>query len=637
MIFYTICGEYMKKTITLAICAVCLCLTGCSGVGGFFGTVFWILGLLGLVLAGLRTYNYFQFLNRHKRRPDRYKKPVFDKLTLILYGAALVLVLLGILVSCTGGTTEAPLPETTTQETTEPTDPPSLFVPAPHGSAQPDTWGIGWELFSGTQSLPSYEREAPIFFGDPDSYFALPGICTFRGNNYRDTTSYGTAPITDGTLEIRWESETSVLSGTSWSGSGWTGQSLVVQWDDQTRQNMNLYPEKKEKSQLTEVIYATLDGHIYFLDLDDGSYTRDPIDMGMCFKGSGSLDPRGYPLMYVGAGDVNSSGQRPRLYVISLIDGSVLYEYGNADPLAMRRDNDNWCAFDSSPLVDAETDTLIWPGENGLLYTFRLNAQYDAQAGTVSVAPDAPILTRYNTARSGEETYWLGYEASASIVENYLYVSENGGMFYCVDLNTMALIWAQDTKDDSNASPVFERISQEEGYIYTAPSLHWTKDPETNAGTISLYKLDALTGQVIWEKPYDVYTEEGVSGGVQATPLLGKAGTDLEGLVIYAIARTPNRGTGMLVALDTQTGNEVWHYTTDFFAWSSPVSVYTDEGKGYVLLGDSGGKLHLLDGKTGNLLQMLKLDGNIEATPVIFEDMLILGTRDKKIYGIRIR
>lgn len=595
-----------------------------------------ILSIPVLILAGLRTYSYIQHLQLHKKRPDRYRKRPFDKLTQVLYAVALVLLIIGILISCGKDKQPDPTPVETTPPTTEPTEPPSLFVPSADPSADPANWHIRWEIFQGSQAVSGYSREESVFFDDGGSYFALPGICTFRGNNYRDTTSYGTIETAPQGLIPIWDTDTGVLPGTSWSGSGWTGQPLVVQWDAQTRSVMNLYDEKKTKDDLVEVIYATLDGHIYFLDLQDGSYTRDPINVGLCFKGSGALDPRGYPILYVGAGDVNGNGKRPRMHIISLIDGSILYEYGNSDPLSLRRDNDNWCAFDSSPLVDAKTDTLIWPGENGLLYTFRLNTQYDAQAGTLSIDPEAPVLTRYSTPRSSEKDYWLGYEASASIVENYLYVSENGGMFYCVDLNTMELIWSQDTKDDSNASPVFERVSEETGYLYTAPSLHWTKNKETNSGTVSLYKLDAVTGQVIWEKPYNVYTEEGVSGGVQSTPLLGKPGTSLEGLIIYSISRAPNRGTGILVALDTDTGNEVWRYTTDYFAWGSPVAVYTESGEGYVILGDSGSKLHLLEGRTGKLIQMIRLNGNIEATPVIFEDTLVIGTREKKIYGIKI-
>ena len=627
----------MKKWIRLGIpVTVCLALAGCANAAGTWATIFAVLGIILLGAAALGFYNYHCYMQKRKKRPDRYKKRPLDRSVLFFTGGALILFLVAGIVSCGAHTQTPEPPAETTLETTEATEPPSLFTPAPSADTDPAQLGITWDIFDGVRLLQDYARANSIFFESGADYFALPGICTFRGNNYRDTTSYGTAQITDGTLTTLWESDTGVLPGTSWSGSGWTGQPLIVQWDAETRQIMNLYPHKKEKADLTEVIYATLDGHIYFLDLEDGSYTRDPMNVGLCFKGSGALDPRGYPILYVGAGDVNADGKRPRMYIISLIDTEILYEYGSDEPLSIRYDNNTWCAFDSSPLVDKETDTLIWPGENGILYTFRLNTRYDLQAGTLSIDPDAPVLTRYDTARSNEKTYWYGYEASASIVENYLYISENGGLFYCVDLNSMKLIWAQDTKDDSNASPVFQRVSEEAGYIYTAPSLHWTKD-ETYSGTISLYKLDAITGQILWEVPHQVYTEEGVSGGVQATPLLGKDGTNMEGLILYAIARTPSRGTGTLVALDTDTGREVWRYTTDFFAWSSPVSVYTDEGKGYVILGDSGGKLHLLDGSTGELLDMLRLNGNIEATPVIFGNTLIIGTREKKIYGIQLK
>ena len=538
------------------------------------------------------------------------------------------------------GSAEQESPEETTpaeKEATETepvaTTPVSQWKPGNVTGTDPENRGIIWEIFENGRSKPSFTREEPISFGAPEDYFALPGIATFRGNNYRNSAAYGTAEITTGQLDILWDHATQQQSGATWSGCGWTGQPLIVQWDAQTLSHTDIYPEKKSKSGLVEVIYAILDGYIYFLDLEDGQPTRDPLYIGQCFKGSGSLDPRGYPLLYVGSGDRNSQGA-PRMHIISLIDRTVLFTGGNDDPLSQRTDNDRWSAFDSAPLVDKKTDTLIWPGENGLLYTLRLNTRYDATTGALSIAPDVPVLTRYSTPRTNTETYWPGYEASAAIVENYLYVSENGGLFYCVDLNTMELVWAQDTKDDSNASPVFERVSENEGYIYTAPSLHWTKDSE-NRGTVSVYKLDALTGDILWETPFQVHTREGVSGGMQSTALLGKPGTDLEGMVILSISRTPDAGSGILVALDTETGQELWRYDMAYYAWSSPTAVYTDGGKGHVILGDSGGRVHLLnsDGQPEDILQ---LNGLIEASPVIYNDIVILGTRENKIYGIKL-
>ena len=515
--------------------------------------------------------------------------------------------------------------EPTEEETVAPTEDPRLsFAPAMTDLSNPANWEVGWEIIVNDEIVESYTREEEISFGEGEDYFALPGIATFRGNNYRNNATYGTAEVTNKTLTKVWSHGVGVYN--KWGGCAWTGQPLVVQWDDETKSIMNLYDSKKNKDGLVEVIYATLDGNIHFYDLADGTKTRDPIFMGMNFKGAGALDPRGYPLLYVGSGIYNGN-KAPRMYVVSLIDGSILYEYGNKDPFAGR----NWSAFDSSPLVDAETDTLIWPGENGLLYTIKLNTEYDKTAGTISVTPDTPVKTRYSTAVS-EERY-LGYESSASIVDKYLYVSENGGMFYCVDLNTMELVWAQDTKDDSNSSPVFEWGEDGTGYVYTAPSLHWTATK--SAGSITIYKLNAQTGEIVWEYTRDCVTVTDVSGGVQSTPLLGKDGTDLEGLIVYVIARTPGSYDGVMIAFDKETGEVVWEMDTKNYAWSSPTAFYTDDGRAYITITNASGKIRLVDGATGQVLYALGLDQTTEASPVIFGNMMVLGTREG-IYGIKI-
>ncbi len=644
----------MKRSVLPALLPVLL-LTGCGAEASNAGPGAWpvilvILGILFLAFAALRTWNYLQYCSRQRRR--KRKVPAgLDMFTWCIYGLAGILVLLGLLLSLLGGAAQGPEqtsdPSTSQSESqtdtssTESTSgslqetAPALFHAEKAAVSDPDNWNIRWEIFQNGKLLHRYDRQEPISFGDPEDYFALPGIAAFRGNNYRDSATYGTAQVVDKTISSAWFKDTGTLEGTSWSGNGWTGQPLMVQWDDATRQIMNLYDNKKSKTDLVEVIYASLDGMIYFLDLDDGSQTRDPISMGSCFKGAGSLDPRGYPLLYVGSGDINSYGQRPRMYIVSLIDGRILFESGQNEALSLRVDNDNWCAFDSSPLVDANTDTLIWPGESGILYTMALNTHYDKSAGTLSINPDEPVISRYHTGRSNQESYWYGYEASANIVDHYLYISENGGMFFCVDLNTMELVWAQDTRDDSNSSPVFQRFSETEGYVYTAPSLHWTQD-STGRGEISIYKLNAATGEIIWQKPYSVYTVSGVSGGVQASPLLGKPGTSLEGLILYTVARTNTVDSGTLVALKTDTGEEAWRLEMDAYAWSSPVAVYGSDGTAYVVVCDSAGYASFIDGSTGKVLDTLYLGGLVEASPAVFEDMLVVGTRIKQICGVKI-
>ena len=531
-------------------------------------------------------------------------------------------------------TTEATVPNTTentTQETTEatePTVPEPTFTPGMAESSDPENFGMKWEIFQDGVVVDSYQAQESISFGKPEEYFALPGISTFRGNNYRNSASYGTATVELRSMSMQWSSN-NVGSLNGWPGVGWTGQPLIVQWDAETKAIMNLYPEKKAKEDLVEVIYATLDGHIYFYDLDDGTYTRNPINVGMNFKGAGSLDPRGYPIMYVGSGD-EIGNKLPRMYIISLIDGSILYERSGKDDISTRE----WCAFDSAPLIDKETDTLIWPGESGVLYTIKLNTVYDKAAGTLTMAPEEVVKTRYATKWSNNDTYWVGYEPSAVIVDRYLYISENGGMFFCIDLDTMRLVWAQDTKDDSNSTPVFEWNGLDGGYIYTAPSLHWTA--YNGVGYISIYKLDAKTGEIVWEKRFDCYTVTNVSGGVQSSPILGKPGTQLEGLIIYNVARTTNKWRGTLVALDTETGEIVWEKSMDNYSWSSPVAVYTETCEAYIVVGDSVGNLYMID-HLGNTVSSLNLESNIEASPALFNNTLVIGTRGGLVCGIKIR
>lgn len=508
-------------------------------------------------------------------------------------------------------------------------------VPHAVAATQPSNWNMTWEVFGKNDLiLNGFDRVDDISFADADPYFALPGIATFRGGNFRDSGSYGTVKLESKTFSDRVWTQYSASIQTSdgesaWTGSGWTGQPLVVQWDNETKQHMDLYDSAKAKDGLVEVIYATLDGTIYFMDLETGEYTRDSLYLGMTFKGSGALDPRGYPLMYVGSGDYTVEGRSPRMYVISLLDGSVLYEYGWDDPVAMRA----WCSFDSSPLVDAETDTLIWPGENGVLYSIKLNTVYDKAAGMISVDPELTARTRYTSERSNADTYWLGYESSISVIDRYAYLSENGGMFYCIDLDTMELVWAQDTKDDSNSTPVIEYDAETgRAYIYTAPSLHWTA--EGGWGSISIYKLDAITGEIVWQKEYECGTEEGVSGGVQATPVIGKEGTNLENLIIYPIARTPDMWGGAMIAFDKETGAEVWRWAMDYYTWSSPVAVYTENEEGYLVVFDSQGGGFLLDGATGTVLDTTDVGSLVEASPIVYNNRIVVGTRGELIIGM---
>lgn len=544
----------------------------------------------------------------------------------------------GFISSLFGKETPTPIPTPTLEPTPTPVP---TFSPSAVAGTMPSDFGLEEAIEDNGTVVDAYTRAEPIDFLEGDTYTELEGVITFRGNNFRDSAAYGTVTWTGQAAEPWTFSVGSMAkkSGSgSWTGCGWTGQPLIVKWPEETKRIMNLYDSAKNDPDLVEVIYATMDGHIYFLDLYTGEKTRDPINVGYPFKGAGALDPRGYPLMYVGSGDDSTAGDS-RAFIINLINGTVLYEFGVEDGFALR----DLSYFDSSALVDAETDTLIYPGESGILYTIKLNTQYDPNAGTISINPQT-VKWRYKGARSlstdtvdGSQGWWLGIEDSAIIWREHAIFTDNGGHMICLNLNTMKAVWVQDTLDDTNCTPVLSLEGPDNHpYVYTSTSFHpnW-RASENSTAPIPIWKIDAVTGQIVAQN--DTYhcqtiaTPNQVSGGVQGTLAIGEK--DLEGLIFVPVAMT--EGTrGKLVALNTSDMSVKWECDFAGYPWSSPVAVYDDSGKGYLVQCNKTGYIHLIDGQTGEIISEMSLGSNVEASPAVYNNMVVVGTRGGLIYGM---
>ena len=479
----------------------------------------------------------------------------------------------------------------------------------------------------------SYEFPDRMDFGFGSGYAQLPGIITFRGNNFRGGASYGYADIVGAGFGQTWTRGTGTLTsprGATWTGHGWTGQPLIVKWPEETRQIMNMYDWAKEKDGLVEVVYASMDGYVYFSELETGRDTRDRLNLGFPFKGAGALDPRGYPLLYVGAGDSGPKGTA-RIFVVSLIDGSILYTFGSGDSFALR----NWSPADASPLVCADTDRLIYPSENGIIYIIKLNSAFDLEAGTMTINPTDVVKWRYNGQRSHSGgKYWLGIESSPVIWRGHLIFAENGGHLVCLDLNKLEVVWVQDVLDDTNCSPVLE-LEDGHPYIYIGTSFHggW-RAPASETAVVPFWKIDAATGEIVWRTEYTCLTVTDVSGGIQGTSAIGNF--DLGDLIFVPVARTPTRYAGRLAALSKQTGEIIWEFAGDAYAWSSPVCVYDKNGRGYVIYCTSGGHMYLLDGLTGKELDSIDLGGTIEASAAVYENTVVIGTRSNRIWGVQL-
>lgn len=525
--------------------------------------------------------------------------------------------------------TVQPTPTPTPEPTPTPVGLPD-FKPHSVDGTEPERLISSTAIMVDGEVVEQYESDYEINFDLPERYTELEGIVTFRGDNFRSGAAYGTAAVSSKTLTKVWSKSTSGLSDTDgiyWSGSGWTGQPLIVKWPEATRKNISaMYDWAREKEGLVEVIYATLDGHVYFYELTSGEYTREPLNLGFNYKGAGALDPRGYPILYVGSG-VDSVNGRSRVKVVNLIDNSVMFEFGHNETFANR----GWHMFDSSPLVSAETDQLIYPGENGILYIIHLNTKYNEQTGELSVDPDNIVKWKYNGVRSGSR-YWLGVESSAAIINNYIFLADNGGNLMCLDLNTLELVWVQDVLDDTNCSPVVD-VEDGHPYIYISTSFHYGWRSYSTAA-IPIFKIDAETGEIVWRTDYTCYTVQDLSGGVQGTIAVGK--NKLSDMIFAPIARTPGASSGTLAALKKDTGEVVWEKETSMYSWSSPVDFYDADGNGYLLYCNSGFNMFLIDGKTGEQLDYMNLGGNIEASPAMYGNYAVVGTRAMRTYCIQV-
>ena len=388
---------------------------------------------------------------------------------------------------------------------------------------------------------------------------------------------------------------------------------------------MNIYEKFKQKENFTEVIYGALDSYIHFYDLETGECTRDKIKIPSCIKGSVTIDPRGYPLLYVGQGIDTNSGETVKMgyFIFSLIDGKELYFINGRDKFAYV----GWGAFDGNPVIDAETDTMFLPGENGVIYAVKLNTNFDKINGSISITP---MTTRYRYSINGK---MAGTENAMTIYKNYAYFINNHGYVQCLDLSTLTPVWLHYMEDDCDATLGLEE-ENDEIMLYASCEV----DRRRKATPAYIRKIDGITGEKVWEYTIECNYDANVNGGFLSSPIIGK--NEISDLVIFNASKTVGKSfnSGKMVALKKSTGELVWEKDLNIYSWSSPTAIYDAEGKGYVIFCDAYGRVHLINARTGETLYVLNTGGgNIEGSPAIYNDIMVIGTRGQKIYGIKIK
>lgn len=430
----------------------------------------------------------------------------------------------------------------------------------------------------------------------------------FRGNPTR--TFYGTGPIGSAPTEL-WRypdrqmcSSSSVGSTTSvWCGMGWTGQPTIHERADG----------------VTELIFGAYDRAVHFVNAESGEALRPRFVTGDLIKGSVTLDPDGFPLIYFGSRD-----NKLRIVAIDREQPTELWSL-DANAVAGIWNND----WDANPVI--VDDILYEGGENGWFFAYEINRGYDAQ-GRVVVSPERLLaMPGYDNAliqRSGRN---LSIESSPVVFEQRVYFTNSGGRVVGLDVSDIRNgnapvvfdFWAG---GDIDATPVVDA----DGFLYIAVEYE-PSDLGGSGRTRANLERSAEVGQLVKLDPYssgdpivwalDLRSGSGNSG-IWATPALHNG---------YLYVPTH---TGDLLAVKTETGEITWSEPVGWHTWSSPVVV--DD---VLIQATCQGEIwaySLADPARPSRLWQVNASGScLEATPIVWNGTIFIGSRDGYFRALR--
>lgn len=427
------------------------------------------------------------------------------------------------------------------------------------------------------------------------------GLVQFRGNPTH--TFHGTGPISN-TFQTLWRFPDEPMCGTStahmittlWCGSGWTGQPVVWEHENGT----------------TEVIFGAYDKSIHFINAKTGKRTRQDFKVGDIIKGSVSLDPDGYPLLYSGSRD-------NKFRILSLNENEEAKELWSLDAydVAPVLWNNDWDG--NASIID---DILYIGGENSWMFAIKLNRSFRPD-GTVAVDPKIlmqfPLWTDKLLEDIGDTM--VSIENSPAFYNNRVYIANGGGRvvgFDVSDIENKSVRVAFDywLGDDIDASIVIDQ----DGMLYV--SSERDRDISKDIGIGQITKLDPYAANpLVWSIAVDDSVSSQKQRGIWATPALYKD---------YLYVQTTD---GTFMAIDTKNGKITWKGTLPDHSWSSPI-IIDDK----MIVATCKGYINLYDLREPAQPQFLTetsiTESCIESTPAVWNGILYVGTRDGYFYAI---
>ncbi len=520
--------------------------------------------------------------------------------------------------------TPQPTPEPTATPEPEPTATPGptlmpLLPAAADDSETTEVISLKTGIYDGSSKTSSYSRSELVNMLDANLYaiWEQSGVLTFRGGPLRQNAAYGTTEIEQGKMSIYWQvpvEGTMRMNGANINGIGWPGQAAIVKWPREVRQLLGITDEMKETTALKEVIVGGQNGKLYFMDLANGTFTRDPIDIDWPANGSVSVNTDGSPLVAFGqyySIKANKNRLDNGLHLFNLISNKQLDLLdGRKKPMQT-----SYSGFTGAPLFDKLSGTMIAAGENGVFYLADMGTDFDYLTDSLSIQPK---YHRYTWNASGQEDKMTQVEGSVAMYGPYAYFGDREGVLQCVNVNTLEPVWAVRTGDQIISTPALEMSAAGDAVtVYVATMIQ-----NDRKGVASVYAYNALSGQKLWQfdAPNLSYDSKN-SVGFIASPVVGE--NSVSDLVFYT-ATSGSQST--LYALRKADGSVAWSTDLAASTESSPVVVYNEAGDAWIIQGVSDGRLFLMEAATGKTMDTLQLDGSLLASPAVYRDVLIIST-----------
>ncbi len=429
------------------------------------------------------------------------------------------------------------------------------------------------------------------------------GVTMFRGNPTR--SFYGTGPVPE-TPTVAWRYPDEQMCSSSseggesriWCGMGWTGQPALWERPDG----------------VTELIFGAYDAAVHFVDAETGQDLRPEFQTGDIIKGSVTLDPDGFPLLYFGSRD-----NKLRILALDREEPTEIWSMDASEVNGIW--NDDW---DSNPaIVD---DVMYEGGENGWIFAVQLNRSYDGE-GKVVVDPVKLVQQPgYNDELLSNSGRNVSIESSVLVFDERLYFTNSGGRIVGMDVSDVRngeapIVFDYYAGGDIDAT----MVADEEGMLYVSiehePSQMGSTESARNLEVGQLVKLDPYTDgdPLVWGLDL---TSGSSDAGSWATPALYED-------VVYV-----NTHQGSLIAVDGANGELLWQDEVGFHSWSSPAIV-----DGQLVTGTCNGDVRaytLEDPRSPTQLWSLNLGGAcLESTPVVWKGSVYIGSRDGYFRALR--